>query len=474
MSPITGSPFSFFASGVVLTSYVSKSGTLFMFGTASAAGESNGAWPLANITAVNATPVIKVNGNVVSIGPGTWSEVDHDTCFVAYLARCGGVAVDPDEIRRPKLHGTNCDVERRRRRYRAHSRYADSGGWHYVVRYYRSGLGHERRSLALDGAGRDVRREFRRLFQNSATAYVTVSGGRVVNVVPVNGTVQGMGAAYEPSVTSFTAGFNNATITCNVSNYIQSVPVTNHGSGFTSPPTYTITDSTGSGAVAAPIMNGPASTDTCTYTVADGWLTTTLGPVLGATNGAPTKLRRSTRRAERESERLSCDAHGQDGRPVRRSAYQQPDRLPVFRQEQTQVRGVWKTGSGTSSFALDSNYFPVSWTPGGTLMCQFYADASGSGRGAAGIWTLVYDDEFYATPSRAPAATSVFLTGAGSQVSRTVSGTTVTITYSYPVPNQVDFSDLEFNVVAPSDGLWHLKDQSGVSDPVGVRAGQHD
>lgn len=462
-APIGGSPFSFFASGVVLTNYVAKSGTLFMFGTASADGLSNGAWPLANITAVNATPVIKVNGNVVSIGPGTWSEVDHDTCFVAYLARCGSVRSIPMSIAGGNYTSPSATWN------------GDGGGSGHTVGTPILGVGVTAYSFSGTAGSGLSNGSFQwqvpggtftnSFFHTPATAYVTVSGGSVVSVVPMNGAVQGMGAAYDPTVTSFTASYGNATITCTVSKYIQSVPVTNPGSGFTSPPTYTFTDGTGGGAVAAPIMNGPASTDTCTYTVADGWLTTTLGPVLGATNGA---LQNFVGQLEGPNGNLSGflapPTLKMGGQFCSGSTNSQAGYL-FFGKNKLKCADIWKASSGTSSFTLDSNYFPVSWTPGGTLKCQFYADASGSGCGAAGTWTLVYDDEFYASPSRAPAATSVFLTGAGSQTSSTVSGTTVTITYSYSLPGQIDFSDIEFNVVAPSDGLWHLKDQSGNSDP---------
>ena len=80
------------------------------------------------------------------------------------------------------------------------------------------------------------------------------------------------------------------TVSCTIGNYIQSVPVINGGSGFTRPPTFTISDSgTGTGAAAVAVMSGPLPTDVLTYFATSGWLTTKVqstsgSPVLPATN----------------------------------------------------------------------------------------------------------------------------------------------------------------------------------------------
>lgn len=446
---------------VVTTAYVSKSGTLAIFGTASKGGQVNGTWPLANITAVNADPVIKMNGSVAAIGPATWTENDKNTPILSYLLRCGSVRSIP-----MSAAGGN---------YTSPTPSASGGGGSgltmgtpilavgitsYTISAAGSGMADGANIFTVPGG--TFTSSF---FKTNATAYVTVSGGMVTSVVPANGAVQGMGAAYDPTVTSFTFSYNNATITAHVSHYIQSVPVLTPGSGYTSPPTISFTDSTGSGAVAAPIMNGPAATDTCTYTVADGWLTTTFGFTGGATNGA---MQNNVGVLEGPNGHLNgfgatptIKLGGQFGAAATNSQ----QAYLYFGKNKLKAADVWRMGPGTSSFTLDSKYFPVSWTPGGTLQCQFYADAPGNGCVATGTLTVVYDDEFYAIPSRAPAATAVSVTGASSLVSSTVVGTTVTLTYTMSPQNQVDFSDLEFCVVAPSDGLWHLKNQAGVSDP---------
>lgn len=81
---------------------------------------------------------------------------------------------------------------------------------------------------------------------------------------------------------------------------LESIPVLSPGSGYTSLPTITITDPTGSGAVAVAVMSGPAATDTVTYSAAFGWLTASvpytiagkgynaLAPVPAATNALMT------------------------------------------------------------------------------------------------------------------------------------------------------------------------------------------
>ena len=83
-------------------------------------------------------------------------------------------------------------------------------------------------------------------------------------------------------------GGSGASFTAHVNNIIVSIPVTNGGSGYTSPPTIAITDSTGSGAVAVPLMGGAQPSDVVTYSAAASWLSTSVSAAAAATNAAVT------------------------------------------------------------------------------------------------------------------------------------------------------------------------------------------
>lgn len=79
------------SSPVQVAAMVSKCGKLAIFGTNSTVPAANGAYPLAPISAVNATPTVYRNGTQIQLGPATWMSAKLDTAFIAYLLQCGSV-----------------------------------------------------------------------------------------------------------------------------------------------------------------------------------------------------------------------------------------------------------------------------------------------------------------------------------------------------------------------------------------------
>ena len=108
-----------------------------------------------------------------------------------------------------------------------------------------------------------------------ALATATFSGGSVTGfVVFVPGT--GYSGTVTPTVSG--GGGSGATFhAATISNVIAYIPVTSSNSNLTGPPAITITDGTGTGAVAVPVMSGIQPSDVVTYTASDGWLTTAAG-----------------------------------------------------------------------------------------------------------------------------------------------------------------------------------------------------
>ena len=378
---IAGSPVSFVAASVVVGPEIVKSGTLVLFLTASAGGLSNGNWPLAQITAVNANPAFKLNGATASFGPPVWHDSAHDISQVAYRAQCGHVASIPMSN---GGHGYTAPTA---------TWNGDGGGSGHTVGTPALATGVTSYTITNPGSGLTDGVTYWNPGTPSgfkAIGYITVSGGAVTSAVPMSGSPISYGAGY---TSSFSSPFGaNATITCNVSNYISGIPVTNPGTGFTSRPTYTITDSTGAGAVAAPSMRLSAS-DVVTYTVADNWLSTSLGTVFGATDQVipnfvgvlegPTGHVTGFR--DTPTTKFGGEYTGQSNQ----------NSFDCWFKNKMAVAEPF-TGSGV---VLDSNYFPVSWTPGGTITCQWGGAAYGVQAFPFGIYTIVYDDPLTDTTS---------------------------------------------------------------------------
>ncbi len=111
-----------------------------------------------------------------------------------------------------------------------------------------------------------------------------LSCGGIQSVVVQNG---GTGYSASPTATASAPAAGGVTATFGTpvvaGGVITSIPITNPGSGYIIPVVITITDGTGSAAVAVPVMSGVGPTDVVTYSAADSWLTAVPGPVSAAT-----------------------------------------------------------------------------------------------------------------------------------------------------------------------------------------------
>jgi hypothetical protein len=528
---ISGSPLSFFASGVTVGPYVSKSAKLAIFGTASSTIQTNGVFNPAYVVSVNSNPTIQVNGHTVSLGPPTFQSMGFnspypDAPFVAYLLECGSVQSIP------MSNGGTASYTNPTAAWDGISGGGSSltfgtpvmasGIIGYTVANGGTGYANGTFQWVVSGGTSTVQ----------ATALVTVAGGRVVSAVPLTGGVLGYGSGYTvaPGTQTIgtTDGGSGATLTCTVGNYIQSIPVIHSSSDFTSPPTITIHDTgSGTGAVAAPIMSGPLSSDVLTYSASGQWLTTALSFTALAgniTSGSPTVTGMNTSSLSvgdtascsgfiplgatiatinsGSSITLSANATasgsqaiyfgvplntaGASGAPMTNyvgtlegptghlsgftatptmllgaNAPDQPSGGPAVFMAKNKMLCAhpWAMGSGTTSLTYDSLWNPATWTPGGTITAFVY----GSGFPYPyfmGVWTLQYDDANAGTVN----ATAVSITAYQSTSnitleSHTVSGTTVTNTYNvaYPTSPPSNYSpNLQVNLIAPSDGLYHL------------------
>ncbi len=475
-APVAGSPFALTSVAVVVGPYISKSGKIVQFGCAASSGATNGAYPLAPVTAVNSSPAIKLNGVTVSIGPATWWNSSQNCPAVAFLLQCGSV----ESISMSNGgHGYTAP---------AASWNGDGGGSGLTVGTPTMARGITSYTIDTPGSGlTDGEFDFGWVNQSAfnipnatgvpATARITVSGGQVVSCVPRSGSPIAYGGGYTgngfSSTTFFPSGIHpaqdkepgsspnkvgiGANITANISNYIAGIPVVNHGTGFTSYPTFTITDGgAGTGAVAAPIMTGAQSTDSITYSWAAGGLTTTLGTTAAATNAVVTNY-----------------AGVLEGPVGNLSGYRATPTMPfgVWISPQFysfagwswpvknkyHVNGGWGKGSGTSVLTLDSNLFPVSWTAGGQIGCTIVLGGL-TGALPYGNWTFIYDDAFYA--SGAPAATTftVGISNGASGGTPTISrvGTAVTQVINVTQTGKSSACNISITLTAPSDGLMHV------------------
>jgi Bacterial Ig-like domain len=263
----------------------------------------------------------------------------------------------------------------------------------------------------------------------------------------------------------------NATYTCTVGNYILEIPPTNVGSGFTSPPTFTITDTgSGAGAVTAPIMTGPLSTDVVTFSAAPQWLNTSLGNTTEASSETLTNFVGTLEGPVGHLSGFTATPElllGFNGP----STQANPFVLPLFMgKNKLLAADNWKMSTGTTSLTFDENFFPMAWTAGGTITSQVYGGGGSSffpsycgPFGSPLQWTLVYDDANAGTASATPVSITTGNGGINSCTlvgSQTVSGTTVTQIYDVAFTaigaENSNTAALNLNLVAPSDGLFHL------------------
>jgi hypothetical protein len=479
---ISGSPISYFASAVLTAGWVSKCGKLGFIGNASFFPKFSGTFSQyqpAIVTAVNSNPTIEVNGHTISIGPPLWQstplenagpDAPFDAPFVAYQLLCGSVQSIP--MSNAGTAGYTAPTA---------TWNGDGGGTGLTVGTPVLASGIVSYTVANGGSGY-ANGTFLWLVSGgafsvpatgvAATAFVTVSGGVVVSAVPATGSVFGHGLGYTASFTSGTIGTNGgsgATLACKVGNYILDIPVTNGGSGFTSPPTFTITDTgSGAGAVAAPIMTGPLSTDTVTFTAASQWLSTTLGNTLGASSATMANFVGTLEGPVGHLSGFTATPElllGFNGPSTQANQFS----IPLFMAKNKLLAAdPWTKGSGTTSLTFDTNFFPAAWTPGGTITSIAYGGGGSNffptycgPFGSPVQWTLVYDD---ANAGTASATTVTITSGSGGTNtvtlvgSPTISGTTVTQVYDVAFlasPNS-NSAALNLNLVAPSDGLFHL------------------
>ena len=172
------------------------------------------------------------------------------------------------------------------------------------------------------------------------------------------------------------------TVSCTIGNYIQSVPVINGGSGFTRPPTFTISDSgTGTGAAAVAVMSGPLPTDVLTYFATSGWLTTKVQSTSGllvppATNAFVTnwvgQLEGPTGRMIGFTAPPSTLLAG--GNVCGETPYENN----ICFMGKNKLRGAmpWNISYFNYTMTIDSNHYPQFWTPGGWIYSTFYSQCS--------------------------------------------------------------------------------------------------
>lgn len=279
---------------VVSNTYVGRSGQAYFF-TSDTVGVPTLGGLLAPVTAVNSNPTISVNGNSITLATGAstatsfgplWSNTTHNCPFVAYQMLCGSVA--------------SVVVQAGGSAYTSPVATPTGGGGTGLVLGTPTLLNGVIAAIAVGtpGTGYTHGDSVRVIDSTGAgsgfVGHSTVSGGAVASIVVENG-----GSNY--STGHLTANFStdnsnpsNGDVVLTaptignggiVNGVIGTVPVISPGLNYTSAPTIAITGG-GTGAVAVPIMSGPASTDVVTYSASANWLATAAGGV-GAASSAP-------------------------------------------------------------------------------------------------------------------------------------------------------------------------------------------
>ncbi len=214
-------------------------------------------------------------------------------------------------------------------------------------------------------------------------------------------------------------------------------------------------------------MSGPAPLDAVTYSASAGWVTTSLGASFGAT-----ALPMANYVATADLEPQTGNLVGFNATPSLLLGANTPT-TPSYpglaglfmAKNKLLAANAWAKGAGTTALTVNSsNYYPVSWTPGGTITSAFFNQGQTQETVAVGNFTLQYDDAYYS--GGAPSASTVTLSSPATSYasctqvgSTTVSGTTVTKVYAVAITNPYQsayaFLDLVLSVTA-SDGMWHL------------------
>jgi hypothetical protein len=392
----------------IVDGYNPKWGQNAYFVANSAIKGGNNNYVPALITAVNATPTIFVNGHAVQLGPvhfvgPPFSSIDLPQTyqqFICYPMLCGSVL----SVSMSNAGNTS---------YTAPTITASGGGASRQATFGAAALASGLLSYAKTANGSGYTTSFQATVAGGspsvpATVWVKVVSGVVTSIVPLTGSASSYGVGYSGATLTGIAlnggGGTGLVVTGTIGNYIQSVPITDPGLGYTSPPTLTITDSTGTGAVASVTMAGPAATDVLTYTVADRWLSVTINGVIGAVGGATAgpmanwlgQLEGPGVRSLGFRGTPTMAAGGSVGQSCSYFAYH------VYFPGKNKLKAAnpWNGGYATTSVALDANFYPQYWDPGGQVSCSFYTSGGSGGPPIAqyrGTWALQYDDDLAAT-----------------------------------------------------------------------------
>ncbi len=443
-APITGSPLSFVAAAITLAPQITKWGGLVIPVNAST-GEANGYFPIAPVTAVNSNPSLFMNGNQVTLNGPAWGDQPDqnlgppalDSALLMYYAQCGTVA---------SIGMTTCG-----KNYTAASAAWTSGsGGGSSLELGTPVLGQGVTSYTISSAGSGQTNGAYQFtipggtFVSPATALVTVSGGAVTAVVPACGSWIGMGSGY--TGTSFTFSYGNATITANISGYVQSVPVTSSSDDFTSLPTITITGN-GTGATTAPFMSGPPAGAAMTMSLAQGAINGNGGTSIAYSGSIPNYA------GQLEPYFANVTPSIPYGGELGTTMFTQSG--PLFLAKNKLLSGFgWGAGVAT-----DANGFPVSGTPGTTVIQHVLFRRQHlhlPGTGEPGRSSSTTQKQATVGP-RSPRLSARKRDVIGSPV-RSVSGSLVTITQTIELPANptTNFFSLAFEFTWPTSGTWNI------------------
>ena len=412
-------------------------------------------------TAINDDPVLKVNGNTVTLnGPvSNENSATPHAAIVAYYPQCGKVTAITSAN-----HGSG---------YTSASATWSSGsggGTSLTLGTPVIGQGVTSYTITSGGSGQIDGSYVAELnagtYMFPAHAIVTVSGGVVTAIVPASGSVFGCGSQYTGSFHHgywllrghAKSSFGSAVlpvIQAHISGYLQSVPVTSSSSDFTSMPTITISGD-GTSATAAPFMSGPLDTDTVTMTLAQGaiegnggaslaWsgaITNSVGQVEGAFGQLLGFLGARTMVAGGE---LGSEQTGGNAGPWF---------LPKNKMLGSYGWSIFGTGQPLTSLGYPTN--PVSaGTPYGMGVTS-----AGAGAGwqavAQGTYKLIYDDSDLGSPTTVVVSSGTPGIAIGTQT-KTTSGTTCTITFTVNMTSgQTDVNTNLGVTVTPPGTTWNL------------------
>jgi hypothetical protein len=245
-----------------------------------------------------------------------------------------------------------------------------------------------------------------------------------------------------PAMTLVPVG-NSTVVRANVNDYIAEIPVTRPGSGFTSPPTFTISQRGASAtraAVPVAIMAGVSPGDTVEYSASGGWLDPTMGgsPLGGIRPVANAMMANFSGQREGTRGGFGCFAQAPTMLAGANIGEQPVTPYSVaFTGKNKYKQGVaWTSPGGSVTTASDGTL--ISWT-GATAAKWIYGPLSPNAiddmgmAGYTGQWTLRYDDPYVGGAG----ATAAALNGGSTAtlLSTSVSGTTVTKIYD------IEFSD---------------------------------